>query len=413
MHETMREMQPGQPGGMDESTTVLVNRRPIYDPKLNTVGYETQVNSGVIGQVAFPPMLKLLAENLDILKGNCWGLVTLPHSAILAGDYKVFSPEQMVIGVEEGSTEGQFFDSLTKLAAQGYRLALPVTDDNLRRFAGPGDILTLNLKQVAGKSLPARFEQLSRQKARLGKQKPGLLASGIQTYQDLEIGRNLGFDFFEGSFFCAPNLSVKSVPVTKLAAIRLIAALQDPEVRLQDLEDIIRYDVSLSHRLLQFVNSAYVGLQREVASLKHAVSMIGIGRIRRWASLLLFASMDHKPRELVITAAVRARMCEQLADSQTENRQATFFTVGLLSVLDALLNQPMIDAVQGVPLSGEIREALVNRSGPLGTTLRAVIAYEQSDWKRHALLRFRPSKLRDSYMDSLQWTHTVVSGLMI
>jgi EAL and modified HD-GYP domain-containing signal transduction protein len=397
-----------KPGSVDESSTVLMNRHPIYDSKLNTVGYETQAHSGVIGQasaggVALRTILKLLAENFDTLAGNCWGLVHLPHSAILAGDHEVLPRDRVVIGIEDAPADDLLFDLLTKLATQGYRLALPVTNENLRTIAGPADILTLKLAGGGEQSVPARFEP-STHGAKL-------LVSEIETHEDFKLCQDLGCDLFEGYFFCTPNVSVKSVPLARLATVQLIAALQNPDVRVRELEDLIRYDVPLSYKLLQFVNSAYAGLHHKVTSIRHAISMIGIGRIRNWASLLLFASVEHKPRELVMTAAIRARMCEQLADSKNENRRATFFTVGLLSVLDALMDVPMAEALQGLSLSEEIFEALVHRSGPLGMTLRAVVAYEQSDWKRHALLRFRPSKLHDSYLESLHWTRAVAGGL--
>jgi EAL and modified HD-GYP domain-containing signal transduction protein len=272
-------------------------------------------------------------------------------------------------------------------------------------MAGPGDILMLNLAREGGAAIAERLRPSENREAKV-------LVSGVDTHEDFEWSRDRGFDFFEGYFFCTPKKTGKAVPVTKLAAVRLLAALQKPEIHLYELEDIIRYDVSLSYKLLSFVNSAYVGLSREVSSIKHAVNLVGIDQIRRWASLLLFASLEHKPRELVITAAVRARMCERLADSHNDYRQSAFFTVGLLSVIDALLDRPMAEALQGLSLSDEVSDALVLRSGPLGTTLRAVIAYEQGDWKRHALLRFRPSRLRDSYLDSLQWTRSVAGGLI-
>ncbi|HYR86057.1 MAG TPA: HDOD domain-containing protein [Terriglobia bacterium] len=405
----MRSHNPVDQTALTEQT-VLLNRHPIYYSKLNVIGYETQAHSG-LGQVSdsqvdTPAVLKLLAENLDTLTGNHWGLVTLPQQAILDGDYNLLPRERVIIGIEEGPADEQLFKALAKLSKLGYRVALPFANENLRPLAGPADILMLNLAQVEGESLPARTNASSRQKAKL-------LVTGIETHEDFELCKELGCDFFQGYFFCTPKVTGKSVPVQRLAAVRLMAALQNREVRLQELEDIIRYDVSLSYKLLQFVNSAYMGLQRDVVSIKHAISMVGIERIRRWASLLLFASVGNKPRELMVTASIRARMCERLADSQNEDRQSTFFTVGLLSVLDALLDQPMAEALQGLSLSPEICEALVNRSGPLGTTLRAVVAYEQSDWKRHALLRFRPTKLQDSYLESLRWTHTVTGGLMI
>jgi EAL and modified HD-GYP domain-containing signal transduction protein len=143
------------------------------------------------------------------------------------------------------------------------------------------------------------------------------------------------------------------------------------------------------------------------------VGLVGIERIRKWASLLLFSTVEEKPRELFVTAAVRARMCEQLADSDDEWRQAVFFTVGLLSVLDAVLDQPMEAVVGELPLCQEVQQALVEGTGILGATLRAVLDYEAGDFDSANLRPFHPSLVRNAYFDALHWTRTVSTGLMI
>ena len=112
-------------------------------------------------------------------------------------------------------------------------------------------------------------------------------------------------------------------------------------------------------------------------------------------------NMDSSQDVVVILDSSHINMCERLANTDNEHRPDAFFTVGLLSVLDALLDCPMTEVVRELSLSQEICDALVHRSGPLGTSLRAVIAYEQSDWERHALLRFYPERLLVSYLGSL------------
>src|SRR5262249_38108716 len=148
----------------------------------------------------------------------------------------------------------------------------------------------------------------------------------------------------------------------------------------------------------------YVGLPRAVLSIRHAVGLAGIRRIQQWASVLLFSSIESKPRELFITAAIRARMCERLADSDDDMRRSTFFTVGLLSVLDAVLDVSIHEAVETLSLSDEICQALIHKTGSMGSVLQAVIAYERSDWDNSALARFSPSALREAYLESLRWS---------
>lgn len=263
---------------------------------------------------------------------------------------------------------------------------MPLGNESLLAVNHLADILKLDLSQDGLAAQMAQLESLRERKA-------SVLVSGIQTHDDFERCRELGVDYFEGYFFCTPKKTAGRVPASRSAAIQTLAALQDPNVRLEDLEKIIRLDVSLSYRLLHFINSASVGLAHEVSSIKHAVNLAGMERIRRLASVLLFGSVD-KPRALVVTAAARARMCELLADSEDDLRQATFFTAGLLSVLDALLDKPIAEALEGLELSQEICDGLIHGRGPIGTALQAVIAYERNDWDCHALLRFRRPDLR-------------------
>ena len=132
-----------------------------------------------------------------------------------------------------------------------------------------------------------------------------------------------------------------------------------------------------------------------------------------WASLLMFSRMEDKPRELMITAVIRARMCEALGEASNQARKASFFTVGLFSVLDAVLDCPMRQALDALPLSDEICDALIDYRGPLGEVLKCVLAYEQSDWQSVQLGNLTGVKIRDCYLDSVSWTQTHVEGLSI
>jgi len=222
-----------------------------------------------------------------------------------------------------------------------------------------------------------------------------------------------GADLFEGRFFCQPKPGSGEIPVTRIATLRLLTALQNPDIRLQELEELVRYNLPLTYRLLSFTNSSYLGLRRPVESVKHAVGLVGLERIRKWASLLLYSTVEEKPRELFVTAAVRARMCEHLADSDDEWRQSAFFTVGLLSVLDAVLDRPMAQVADTLPLCPDVRDGLVEGTGVLGSTLRAVVDYESGNFESAALQPFHPSLVRNAYFEALHWTRTVSSGLMI
>jgi EAL and modified HD-GYP domain-containing signal transduction protein len=156
--------------------------------------------------------------------------------------------------------------------------------------------------------------------------------------------------------------------------------MQDPNVAIEDLADIIRRDVALSYKLLRVVNSAYYSLPRAVDSIKDAIILLGTRHISSWISLINLAKISRKPKELTITALVRARMCELAAEMSGRHDREAFYTVGLFSVLDALLDVEIRAALDALPLSDEVRSAIVDGSGVMGDTLSGVIAYERADW---------------------------------
>ena len=117
----------------------------------------------------------------------------------------------------------------------------------------------------------------------------------------------------------------------------------------------------------------------------------------------LLANIDDKPHELLITAMVRAKMCEQLAQGMQQSPSASFFTVGLLSVLDAFMDRPMPDILPTLPLTDDLVEALLSHEGRLGATLRCVLAYERGDWEAAQSLGCPRDLLVKTYLAALMW----------
>ena len=145
--------------------------------------------------------------------------------------------------------------------------------------------------------------------------------------------------------------------------------LNDPAVQLEQIEQLIAHDVALSFRLLRYVNSAFFGLRGDVRSIGQALALLGLENVRRWSTLSVLASIDDKPTELTLTALIRARFCELAGEALGIAGGAELFTLGLFSVLDAMMDAPMIDVVASLPLAAEMRDALVSRKGKRGLLL--------------------------------------------
>jgi EAL and modified HD-GYP domain-containing signal transduction protein len=181
---------------------------------------------------------------------------------------------------------------------------------------------------------------------------------------------------------------------------------------LPDLEATVSQDAALSYKLLTYANSAAIGLPRKVSSIGHAVRMIGLEMLRTWASVLLLCTVDDKPRELMTIALVRARMCQRLAEELKNPQKESFFAAGLFSVIDAMLDCSMEQAIADLPLVEEIKSALLSRTGPLGQALRCVIAYEQTDWDDVQFYGLGQGPIREAYMDAISWARQLSAGLL-
>jgi len=206
-------------------------------------------------------------------------------------------------------------------------------------------------------------------------------------------------------------VSGRQLPVNRLAAIRLLTQLNKPDIRMQELEVAISQNVALSYKLLRYINSAMCGLGREVESIRHATVLVGLEKMRIWASLMVFSSFDDTPRDVLVTGAMRARMCEQLAMALHLPHPERFFLVGLFSVLDAILNRPLEQILASLSLSADISEALLHHKNEMGNMLRCVQAYEQRDWAvATAGLDVDEEALRDTYVDALAWSMRTLNG---
>jgi len=221
----------------------------------------------------------------------------------------------------------------------------------------------------------------------------------------------MGFDYFQGYYFCKPDIiRGTTAPTNKVSVFRLLAKLREPDVNPRDLERIVAEDLSLSYKLLRDINSACMGLKRQIDSVGHAVRMVGTEHIRMLTSLMMLTNMEDKPRELLIVSLIRAKMCELLAMRLGVGNKEAFFTVGLFSTLDAYLDCPMNDALDTLPLSDEIRKALLQFEGPLGEVLKCVLSFEQTpdDPQR---MKLDSNSVRHAYVESLCWGETLLGGM--
>jgi EAL and modified HD-GYP domain-containing signal transduction protein len=386
-------------------TNFLVSRHPIFRAKAEVAGYELRSHSPEEGNRTI--FNTFTDWGLDQILGEHTGFITLTAPALIGGLWQPLPKARIVLGyLDDFAPEDEAGRSISSLLAAGYRVALSdrLRPESLEALGNSAYCLKVDITRYTPGQIESRLQELRRFKA-------GILAERVDTYDDLEFCQSLGFDFYQGRFLSKRASDRKELPVNRLTMIRLLSKLQDPETPVTDLEQLVSHDVGLSFKLLRYANSAAVALPRKVNSIGHAVRMVGTDLLRTWASVLMLSSVEDKPRELMTIALVRARMCQKLAETLKNPQTESFFSAGLLSALDALLDCPMEQALAELPLSPEIRGALLERSGPIGQALRCAIAYENADWDDVQFYGLPAAPIRDHYVEAVAWSRQLFSGL--
>jgi EAL and modified HD-GYP domain-containing signal transduction protein len=306
--------------------------------------------------------------------------------------------ERVVLEVSRDTAQDEaLLQSLTALNKAGYKLAVAGFDydESSRPLLDIAHYASLNFDTVP---LPEIHKQLA--VVRQCAAKP--IASRLATHDDFEAAKALQFEYFRGTCFMKPKLaSPARVPINRLSTLQLVLKLQQPDLKASELEKVVSQDLAITYKLLQYLNSAAFSLARNIESVGHAVRMVGTDRIRVWASMLLLSKLDDKPPELIVTAFLRAKMAEALALAIGATNPDSYYMVGLFSLVDALLNVPLPDAIQLLPFSKEVREAIMRQEGSMGAVLKCVLAYENGSWDEVRCGNLDPATIRQCYLDAI------------
>lgn len=393
---------------------IFVGRHAIYNRELDVIAYELLFRGSEAAERAefkdadvatSQVILNTFTEiGLDKIVEDKMAFINLTRSFVL-GDYSLPLPKAG-LGVEilENITIDQpVIEAVQRLSSQGYTIVLDdfVYHESLRPLVELADIIKIDVQTLPDSEVQRHVEILRKHTVKL-------LAEKVETHEVFEFCNRLGFDYFQGFFFCQPHIiKGQRIPPNRLVTLRLLAKLQDPVTSIRELETLISQDVSMSYKLLRSLNSAFYSLPRKIESIHQALVMLGNQWLKTWASLLLLSSIHDKPQELMQMAMVRAKMCELLAAAKRLSPKETFFTAGLFSVLDALMDQSMEDVLNALPLSQEINDALLRREGNLGAVLQCVLDYERGNWDAVLHIGLQQGEITQAYLEAITWANQV------
>lgn len=386
---------------------LLIGRQPIFDRHRNVVGYEllyrdSQVNraSFVDGHHATSTVLSraFVEIGIDRLIGDKLAFVNLPDSMI-RGDLELPALSQQVVleVLEDVKITDDIIAALTELHERGFQLAMDdiVSIDDIQSVLHLVQIIKFDLVNVDRQQLPQQVASLRTLPIKI-------LAEKVETEEEFQWCLSLGFDWFQGYFFCKPTIvSEKRIGSSALAIIQLLTKLSSADSSIDELEYLAKQDATLSYKILRIINSAAFGLKTNVTSLKQAINILGMRKLRSLLTFMLADHADDKPAELLHLAFLRGEMGERLLTLAGESAGGGF-TVGLFSTLEALLGIPMPQILEQVPLAEEIKQALLTRSGRLGQLLCCIEAFEQGHWSDAKFLKLTPEQIRDCYWQAVE-----------
>lgn len=389
---------------------VWIGRQPIFDRQLATHAYELLFRSpqhespGEIpgASATARVIVGALADiGLDRVVGSTRAFLNLTRGYVVGEHPLPLAPQRVVLELlEDIVADAQVVAGVERLRREGFTLAL----DDFTGLRAEIEPLVARVDLVKVECLGRSTDEVAQLLRQLAPYRVQILAEKIETQEQLNAFRVLGFDYFQGYFLEKPSI-VKSAAIApqRMQLLQLVSELQSPTLSFERMEAILLSDVALSFKLLNCVNSVAFGLSRRIDSVREALVYLGAVNVRNIVCLLLLTRIDDKPRELVATAMTRGRMCELLASALGKVDPRSAFTVGMFSLLDAFLDQPMAKIVATLPLSASLNEALTERAGSLGAILAGTVAFERGVWAEVDAHLGKNAPVRESFLDAVKW----------
>lgn len=367
----------------ETDSSYLVARQPIIDTDLKLVGYELLYRDGsgpepfsVSGDMATARVLStsLSESGLDALVGDSIAFINMTRDSIFNIDLLSLPSNRVIFEIlEHVEIDDALSEKINQLIDLGYRFAL---DDFSLDGIHNSHIRLANVVKVD--VLDMDREEVARHVRFLRDYPVQLIAEKVETWEEFEYCKALGFDLFQGYFFARPQLmSGKSLHHSSAATYRLISRLNDPQVGFDELEQLVSQDPGLTFKLFRYVNSALVGRNRTFSNLRQVIVLLGIDRLRAVATMFAMCRMERKPAALTMMLLQRAQLCRLMAEERKAENPEDYFTVGIFSLVDAFLDHPIHQILAGIPLPEDVRAAILSHTGPMGEMLMQVIQMER------------------------------------
>jgi c-di-GMP-related signal transduction protein len=404
---------------------VYLGRQPILDSSWNIAGYELLFRSSeanfcdATDDVAATSQVIVnatLGVGLDRLLGGKPAFINFDRTLLLGDWTTLLPPDKSVIEIlETVPPDQEVLAACHRLQQQGYALALDdcMDDERTAAFAPFVDMLKVDFRLTT----PTQQEQIVRRYQHLNLL---MVAEKVETEAEFQRAFRLGYDYFQGYFFARPTvLQAARIAPSQVNSLRLIKQTQREHLDFPAIEEIVRHEVSFSHSLLRFLNSAAFRWGDPIESIRQGLLLLGEDGIRKWVWMASLSSLGkNRPPVLMAQVLMRGRFCESIAQrADLQLGESDPFLIGMFSLLDVILQRPLAGILDDLNISRRIRQALLSTAAdetdPLSLVLRIVRSYEIGDWREaeaaSRVVRLSPDALNTCYLESLSWVDDVFS----
>ena len=394
---------------------LFMARQPIFDLDQKVFGYEMLYRSGfessfpgVDGDVASAGVINhsFYSITAEELNGGKRAFINFSRELLLSEIAFVLPKNILVVEIlETVEIDDKVVDLCRRLKQEGYLIALDdfvysKSSDLVMPYV---DIVKIDFMATSRMERLRLVEKCSRYPVKL-------LAEKVETNRVVEEAKNLGCEYFQGYFFSKPVVIYgKAMSSSQIASVRLLAEVNNNDPDPEKIRRIVEMEIGLTYKLLRYINSTAFGIRHKVNSIDHAIRMMGTRELSRWITLVAMKGMlDGKPEELVTTAAIRAKFCELAAQKTHMQSDGTkLFMVGLFSLVDAMLWQPLAEILQALPFDEKIKATLLGEENKFRQVLNIILAYERGDWRRvnelAVLLGMEEKDVATCYRDAVAW----------
>ena len=395
-----------------------VARQPIFDRGEKVFGYELLFRDGLenafsgdTDEASRATLDRSLLMGLDVLCDGRRAFVNCTRDVLLK-DYMTLLPSTLAVAeiLESVEPDDLVIAACRHLKEAGYLIALDdfVENDPREPLTELADFIKVDLQ----------LTQLDRAAAmikRYGPWRCRMLAEKVETREEFTVARKAGFMYFQGYFFRRPETVVaREIPANSVNYLRMWQAVSKPELDVREIEKVIKGEASICYRLLRYLNSAAFGFASEIHSVRHALAMLGEREVRRWVRLVAtLGAGQSKPSELVLSALVRARFCELLSP-KIAHGDSDLFLMGLISLMDVILETPMQQILDNIPLDQETNAVLLGGASRLRPLYQLMLAQESGEWPAAAELashlHLDENEVAECYWEAMRWAREVSGG---